>query len=131
MCGADGAYPLEDLTAPIPWKTGLAFRPSTAVRVGCALFGFDLDQRVREAIIGMPESAWIKAIRADGSERERSQVCEITDRLDLLLAGGLAADRPAHEGSSGRATSSRLRTTRLPPGGVPHRSARRLSPCLI
>ena len=31
-------------------------------------FGFDLDERVREAIIGMPESAWVKAIRRDGSE---------------------------------------------------------------
>ena len=46
-------------------------------------FGFDLDERVREAIISMPESAWVKGIRADGSEREHSQVCEITDRIEL------------------------------------------------
>jgi DDE family transposase len=46
-------------------------------------FGFDLDERVRQAIVSMPESAWAKAIRADGSEREHSQVCEITDRVDL------------------------------------------------
>jgi hypothetical protein len=45
--------------------------------------GFDLDQRVREAIIAMPETAWRNAIRADGSERKHSQVCEITDRVDL------------------------------------------------
>jgi len=45
--------------------------------------GFDLDERVRQAIVAVPECAWAKAIRADGSERERSQVCEITDRLDL------------------------------------------------
>jgi hypothetical protein len=45
--------------------------------------GFDLDERVREAIIAKPESAWIKAIRADGSERKHSQVCEITDSVDL------------------------------------------------
>ncbi len=31
----------------------------------------------------MPESAWVKAIRADGSEREHSRVCEISDRVDL------------------------------------------------
>jgi hypothetical protein len=46
-------------------------------------FGFDLDERVREAIMQMPESAWVKAIRADGSEREHSQVCEITEQVDL------------------------------------------------
>jgi len=45
--------------------------------------GFDLDERVREAIAGLPGSAWERAIRADGSERERSQVAEITDRVDL------------------------------------------------
>lgn len=45
--------------------------------------GFDLDERVREAIMAKPESAWIKAIRADGSQREHSQVCEITDSVDL------------------------------------------------
>jgi len=45
--------------------------------------GFDLDERVREAIAATPDCAWEKAIRADGTERERSQVCEITDRLDL------------------------------------------------
>ena len=46
-------------------------------------FGFDLSEPVREAIIAMPESAWIKAIRADRSEGEHSQVCEITDQVDL------------------------------------------------
>jgi len=46
-------------------------------------FGFDLDDRVRTAIAGLPEAAWIKAIRADGTERKHSQVAEITDRVDL------------------------------------------------
>jgi Transposase DDE domain group 1 len=45
--------------------------------------GFDVDERVREAIVAMEESAWQQAIRADGSLREHSQVCEITDRVDL------------------------------------------------
>ena len=45
--------------------------------------GFDLDDRVRQAIAKVPDCAWVKAIRADGTKRERSQVCEITDRLDL------------------------------------------------
>jgi len=45
--------------------------------------GFDLDERVREAILTMPQSAWINAIRPDGSERRDSQVCEITDHVNL------------------------------------------------
>jgi Transposase DDE domain group 1 len=49
----------------------------------CFSFGFDLSEPVRAAIIGMPESAWVKAIRADRSEREHSQVSEITDSVDL------------------------------------------------
>jgi len=46
-------------------------------------FGFDLDERVRQAIMSMPESAWVKAIHADGSERRDSWVCEITGQVDL------------------------------------------------
>jgi hypothetical protein len=45
--------------------------------------GFDLDERVREAIAELPQTAWIQAIGADGSVREHSQVCEITDRVNL------------------------------------------------
>jgi hypothetical protein len=46
-------------------------------------FGFDLSEPVREAIIAMPESAWVQAIRADGTEREHSWVGEITDHVNL------------------------------------------------
>ena len=46
-------------------------------------FGFDLTEPVLEAIRQLPESQWVKAIRADASEREHSQVCEITDHVDL------------------------------------------------
>jgi hypothetical protein len=46
-------------------------------------FGFDLTEPVRDAIVSMPEAAWVKAIRADGSEREHSWVCEITEHVDL------------------------------------------------
>jgi hypothetical protein len=45
--------------------------------------GFDLDERVRDAIADVPEAAWVKAIRVDGSQRKHSQVAEITDRVDL------------------------------------------------
>jgi Transposase DDE domain group 1 len=46
-------------------------------------FGFDLTEPVREATIAMRETAWCNAIRADGSERKHSQVCEITEPVDL------------------------------------------------
>ena len=46
-------------------------------------FGFDLSEPVRDATIATPETAWKRAIRADGTAREHSQVCEITDRVDL------------------------------------------------
>ena len=46
-------------------------------------FGFDLTEPVLEAIRQLPERQWVKAIRADASEREHSQVCEITDHVDL------------------------------------------------
>jgi len=46
-------------------------------------FGFDLSEPVHEAIVSIPETLWVNAIRADGSEREHSQVTELTDRVDL------------------------------------------------
>jgi hypothetical protein len=87
-------------------------------------FGFDLDERVRQAICQMPESAWVRAIRPDGSERRDSWVAEITDHVDLsswpegsrLIARRtkLKAGRPAV-----------LRRPRwLQAGGVHHRPAR-------
>jgi hypothetical protein len=45
--------------------------------------GFDVDQRVCDAIADLPEAAWIKAIRVDETQRKHSQDCEITDRVDL------------------------------------------------
>jgi len=45
--------------------------------------GYEVDERVREAILGLPESAWQQAIDADGAEREGAQVAELSDRLDL------------------------------------------------
>jgi hypothetical protein len=49
------------------------------------LVGFDLFAGVREAILSLPEDAWLPAIRQDGGERDGAQVAEITDveRLDL------------------------------------------------
>jgi len=53
-----------------------------AARIGFSV-GFDLTEAVREAIAAVPECASEQAIRADGTERERSQVAEITDRVEL------------------------------------------------
>jgi len=47
------------------------------------LMGFDLTEPVRQAVLGLPESAWTPAIRQDGDEREGAWVAEISDRLDL------------------------------------------------
>jgi hypothetical protein len=47
------------------------------------LMGFDLTETVREAILGVPESAWRPAIRQDGAIREGARVVELTDRLHL------------------------------------------------
>ena len=47
------------------------------------LMGFDLTETVRQAILGLPESAWRPAIGQDGETRQGASVAEITDRLDL------------------------------------------------
>lgn len=46
-------------------------------------FGFDISEPVRSAILEVPETSWIRAIRRDGSKRKHSQVAEITSRVDL------------------------------------------------
>lgn len=45
--------------------------------------GYGVDERVREAILATPESAWQSAVEADGTERESAWVTELTDTLDL------------------------------------------------
>jgi hypothetical protein len=46
-------------------------------------FGYDLTDSVRQAIVEIPEDAWIPALDQDGSVRENGEVCEITNRVDL------------------------------------------------
>jgi hypothetical protein len=46
-------------------------------------FGYDLTDTVRQAILEIPEDAWVPALDQDGSERENGEVCEITERVDL------------------------------------------------
>jgi Transposase DDE domain group 1 len=45
--------------------------------------GYEVDERVREAILTLPDSAWCQAVDAEGKEREGAQVAELSERLDL------------------------------------------------
>lgn len=45
--------------------------------------GYGVDERVREAILALPDAAWEQAIDAEGKEREGAQVAELSDRVDL------------------------------------------------
>lgn len=45
--------------------------------------GYEVDERVREAILQASESAWQAAIDAEGTEREGAWVTELTDDVDL------------------------------------------------
>jgi Transposase DDE domain group 1 len=46
-------------------------------------FGYELTSTVRQAIVQIPEDAWIAALDQDGSERENGHVAEITANIDL------------------------------------------------
>ncbi len=46
-------------------------------------FGFAIDEHVRNAIVSLPQSAWVEASEDDGEVRDGAWVAEITDRLDL------------------------------------------------
>jgi hypothetical protein len=45
--------------------------------------GYELTEPVRQAILQLPDDAWVPALDQDGSERKNGQVAEITDRVDL------------------------------------------------
>jgi hypothetical protein len=45
--------------------------------------GYEVDARVREAVLGLPEAAWERAIDAEGTARDGARVAELTDRVDL------------------------------------------------
>jgi DDE family transposase len=54
--------------------------------------GFDLDQRVRGAILALPDHAWTPAIDRDGAQRDGAQVAEL-GHLDLAASGWPAGTR--------------------------------------
>jgi hypothetical protein len=45
--------------------------------------GYELTEPVRQAILRIPEDAWVRALDQDGSVRDNGEVAEITDRVDL------------------------------------------------
>jgi Transposase DDE domain group 1 len=45
--------------------------------------GYELTETVRQAILEIPEEAWVPALDQDGSVRKNGEVCEITDSVDL------------------------------------------------
>ncbi len=45
--------------------------------------GYDLTETVRQAIVQIPDGAWVSAVDQDGSERPNGHVAEITAALDL------------------------------------------------
>jgi hypothetical protein len=45
--------------------------------------GYEIDERVRQAVLAAPESAWIRAIDGDGEHRDGAWVTELTEQLDL------------------------------------------------
>lgn len=45
--------------------------------------GYELSQTVRQAILELPEAAWMQAIDGDGADRDGAWVAELTDGLDL------------------------------------------------
>lgn len=45
--------------------------------------GYEIDERIREAILQAPHSPWQSAIDAESMAREGAWVTELTDSLDL------------------------------------------------
>ena len=46
-------------------------------------FGYAIDQRVRAAILALPERAWQPAINGDSQPREGAWVAELTGHVSL------------------------------------------------
>jgi hypothetical protein len=45
--------------------------------------GYELTEKIRTAILQMPDDAWVPALDQDGSQRENGEIAEITDHVDL------------------------------------------------
>ena len=59
----------------------------TCGRRTSASLGYEVDERVREAVVKVKESAWIEAIEPGGEPRDGAWVAELTEHLDLSAWG--------------------------------------------
>src|SRR5829696_2850198 len=80
--------PAQDLSREILARADIGGRTHAFTqdcRDGAVRFsvGYEVDQRVREAIGALGESAWQAAIDGDGEAREGAQVTELSDDVDL------------------------------------------------
>jgi Transposase DDE domain group 1 len=80
--------PAQDLDRPILARADIGGR-TPAFTQDCRdanirfSIGYEVDERVRDAIDSLPDSAWQSAIDGEGQEREGAQVTELTDQLGL------------------------------------------------
>lgn len=80
--------PEQDLDREILVRADIGGRThafTSDCRDACIRFsvGYEVDERVREAIGALPESTWQQAVDGDGQAREGAQVTELTDCVDL------------------------------------------------
>jgi hypothetical protein len=84
--------PVEDLDREILVRTdigGCTHAFITDLREANIRFsvGYEVDERVREAVLKVKDSRWIQAIEPDGQERDGAWVAELTEHLDLSAWG--------------------------------------------
>ena len=98
--GAGGRRSSRARTRPAPATRW----PTRAARRACASrFGYAIDERVRAAILALPERAWRPAINGDNQPREGAWVAELTDHVSLdAWPQGSTADRPPRAPASRR-----------------------------
>ena len=122
--------PAEDLDREILVRTDIGGRthPFTAdCREANIRFsvGYELTETVRQAILELPETAWVQAINADGEDRDGAWVAELTDQLDLSAwPEGSRLICPPRAPAPRRAVHD-LRRARLPAHVLSHRPGRR------
>jgi hypothetical protein len=80
--------PAEDLGSEILARADIggathAFTHDCRSAAICFSVGYAIDERLREAILALPESAWQAAIDAEGEVREGAWVAELSKHLDL------------------------------------------------
>ena len=85
----DGAGSTHDLVDHI---SGLNARRGCQARYSV---GFDFDERIRDVLPRLPETAWTPALDADGTPRTDAQVAELTGLLRHSAGGDRLAAWPA------------------------------------